>query len=82
MYFSQGDGKVNTPNNRKGNEHLPREQIAQEGLANSPTGEPICGDATTEPAEADIEQLCKVWAEVGRAILIRRKQAHEEESLS
>ena len=30
-----------------------------------------------EPTEADIEHLFEVWAEVGRAILIRRKQSNE-----
>ncbi len=79
MDFSQGAGKAYTPNDRKGNEPLPGKQLDQEGLAISPTGEPICGDATTEPAQADIQRLCRIWAEVGRAILLRRKQAGEED---
>ena len=30
--------------------------------------------ADAEPTDADIERLCEIWAEVGRAILRRRKQ--------
>jgi hypothetical protein len=42
----------------------------------------ICDDADTERANADIHRLCRFWAEVGRAILLRRKQAGEEDAQS
>ena len=32
-------------------------------------------DALHQPNQHDIEYLCKVWAEVGRAILLRRRAA-------
>lgn len=79
MYFSQGDGKVNTPNEREGDELLPKKQVAQQGLAIPPTGERTCDDAT-DPAQSDINRLCRIWAEVGRAILVRRQQFHEQEN--
>ena len=34
-------------------------------------------DADVEPTQADIEHMLSEWAEVGRAILFRRKQGHE-----
>jgi hypothetical protein len=36
-------------------------------------------DAGTAPAPADIQRLCRIWAEVGRAILLRRQPAGEED---
>ena len=39
-------------------------------------------DAGTDPAQGDIEHLCRVWAEVGRAILTRRQQINEQEDLT
>ena len=42
-----------------------------------PPLEPIyVPDADVDLAQGDIDHLCKVWAEVGRAILTRRKQEH------
>lgn len=38
-------------------------------------------DAGIETTQQDIEHLCKVWAEVGRAIISRRQQANEQEDL-
>ena len=32
-------------------------------------------DARSEPTQEGIEHLCQVWAEVGRAILMRRRAA-------
>ena len=32
-------------------------------------------DARSQPTQEDIEHLCKVWAEIGRAILMRRRAA-------
>ena len=34
-------------------------------------GEPTCGDATG-PTQMDIQHLCRIWGEVGQAILARR----------
>ena len=34
-------------------------------------------DAGAAPAQADIQRLCSIWAEVGRAILLRRQGGHE-----
>ncbi len=34
-------------------------------------------DADAQPTQADIEHMLTEWAEVGRAILVRRKQGHE-----
>jgi hypothetical protein len=48
-----------------------------EPLDKSPQHEGKYADAGVEPVQADIEHLCKVWAEVGRAILLRRKQNGE-----
>ena len=39
-------------------------------------------DAGAAPAQADIQRLCHIWAEVGRAILLRRKRAGEEDTHS
>ena len=36
-------------------------------------------DVGTEPAQADVDHLCRVWAEVGRAILSRRQRTDEQE---
>ena len=32
-------------------------------------------DARNKPVQQDIEYLCKFWAEVGRAVLMRRRAA-------
>jgi hypothetical protein len=37
----------------------------------------IYGDACSDPAQSDVQRLCYIWAEVGRAILARRKQSSE-----
>lgn len=55
---------------------------AHQELATSAKGEPTCVDARNEPSQADIEHLCNVWAEVGRAILTRRQQTNGEEELT
>ena len=52
----------------------PGDEIGK-GVAFLPPTERICdSDADAEPAQADVDHLCQVWAEVGRAILLRRKQ--------
>ena len=51
-------------------------------LDNSGQLERICDDAGTERAGADIHRLCRIWAEIGRAILQRRKQPGEEDAQS
>ena len=38
-------------------------------------------DAGIEPTQQDVAHLCKVWADVGRAILARRQEADEQEIL-
>ena len=35
-------------------------------------------DTGTNPAQDDVERLCKTWSEVGRAILMRRQKVHED----
>ncbi len=55
----------------------------RQGLDKSPQAERKCvPDAGTDPAQGDIEHLCRVWAEVGRAILTRRQQINEQEDLT
>jgi len=44
-----------------------------QGLAIHALDERICTDAQSLDPES-IERFCQVWAEVGRAILLRRKQ--------
>ena len=34
-------------------------------------------DGDPSPDQADIDHLCRTWAEVGRAILARRREGHE-----
>ena len=52
-------------------------------VAMSACGERKCvPDVGTDPAQGDIEHLCRVWAEVGRAILTRRQQINEQEDLT
>ena len=51
-------------------------------LDNCGQSERKCGDAGTEPTQADIQHLCRIWAGVGRAILLRRKQTVEEDAHS
>ncbi len=54
-----------------------------EGLDKSPQAERKCvPDAGNDPAQADIERLCRLWAEVGRAILTRRQQTNEQEDFT
>ena len=36
-------------------------------------------DSRNEANRQDVEHLCKVWAEVGRAILMRRRQPADEQ---
>ncbi len=52
-------------------------------VAMSACGERKCvPDVGTEPAQGDIDHLCQVWAEVGRAILLRRVLFNEQEDLA
>ena len=34
-------------------------------------------EADTDPSQVDIDHLCRVWAEVGQAILARRREDRE-----
>jgi hypothetical protein len=78
MESNQSAGKASSPDSRKRSKPIPGEQEPNGELAISARGEHICDDAGTEPARADIQRLCRIWAEVGRAILLRRKQTGEE----
>ncbi len=52
---------------------LPNNDPARKNVDYSVPPEPICdSDADAELAQADIDHLCRVWAGVGRAILLRR----------
>ena len=53
------------------------EECGELTLDKSPLPERICGDAH-DLGPVDVQRLCRIWAEVGRAILVRRKQAGEE----
>ena len=44
------------------------------GLAKTAPVERICADAQPVVDTESVERFCRVWAEVGRAILLRRKQ--------
>ena len=49
-----------------------------QGLDKSPLSEgKYVPDVGNDPAQWDIERLCRVWAEVGRAILLRRRNPSE-----
>lgn len=45
-------------------------------LAIPAKGEQTYGDAN-DPTQTDIQHLCRVWGEVGRAILVRRMRGRE-----
>jgi hypothetical protein len=50
---------------------LKRESV---GLAIHASVERICGDAQPALDPESVERFCQVWAEIGRAILLRRNQ--------
>lgn len=61
---------INTSSNQSS---LPGDDPARKNVDYSAPPEPICNsDADAELAQADIDHLCRVWAGVGRAILLRR----------
>jgi len=43
----------------------------------SAPSEPIYDGTNADPTEAEVRHLCSVWAEVGQAILVRRKASSE-----
>ena len=67
-----------TENRQESNDRDSANRLSSQSLDNGLQIERICvPDADVEPTQAGIEHMLSEWAEVGRAILFRRKQGHE-----
>ena len=64
---------------RRAVSHVPASPVflMASALALSSPKSDECDAATATPNHEDIEHICVIWAEVGRAILIRRQECHE-----
>jgi hypothetical protein len=82
MESSQDAGKAKRPDHDGESDLLRRGGEPKPELAISREDERIYGDAGSGPAQSDVQRLCLISAEVGRAILTRRKQADGKETVN